>query len=42
MRHQLIDPKVIEELNKTAVERMENEKKVRVLDRKVETSNKPV
>ncbi|WP_303294924.1 DEAD/DEAH box helicase [Methanobrevibacter woesei] len=41
MRHQLIDPKVIEELNKTAVERMENEKKVRVLDRKVETSNKP-
>lgn len=42
MRHQLIDPKVIEELNKTAVERMENEKKVRVLDRKAETSNKPV
>ena len=42
MRHQLIDPNVIEELNKTAVERMENEKKVRVLDRKVETSNKPV
>ena len=42
MKHQLIDPKVIEELNKTAVERMENEKKVRVLDRKVETSNKPV
>lgn len=42
MRHQLIDPKVIEELNKTAVERMENEKKVRVLDRKVETSNKSV
>ena len=42
MRHQLIDPKVIEELNKTAVERMENEKKVHVLDRKVETSNKPV
>lgn len=42
MRHQLIDPKVIEELNKTAVERMENEKKVRVLDRKLETSNKPV
>lgn len=42
MRHQLIDPKVIEELNKTAVERIENEKKVRVLDRKVETSNKPV
>lgn len=42
MRHQLIDPKVIEELNKTAVEKMENEKKVRVLERKVETSNKPV
>lgn len=43
MRHQLIDPAVIDELNKNAVERMENEKKVRVLERKSEVkSNKPV
>lgn len=43
MRHQLIDSAVIDELNKNAVERMENEKKVRVLERKPEVkSNKPV
>lgn len=32
MKHQLIDPDVLEELNSNAIERMENEKKVKVLD----------
>lgn len=43
MRNQLIDPKVLKELNDSAIERMENEKKVKVLDRpKKEDSDKPV
>ena len=33
MRNQLIDPEVLEELNESAVARMDNEKKVKVLDR---------
>lgn len=32
MKHQLIDPNVLEELNSNAIERMENEKRVKVLD----------
>lgn len=32
MKHQLIDPDVLEELNSNAIERMENEERVKVLD----------
>lgn len=32
MKHQLIDPDVLKELNSNAIERMENEKRVKVLD----------
>ena len=32
MKHQLIDPDVLEELNSNAIERIENEKRVKVLD----------
>ena len=32
MKHQLIDPDVLEELKSNAIERMENEKRVKVLD----------
>lgn len=32
MKHQLIDPDVLEELNSNAIERMENEKRVKVLN----------
>lgn len=32
MKHQLIDPDVLEELNSNAIERMENEKRIKVLD----------
>jgi len=39
MKNQLIDPKVLKELNETAVQRMENEKKVRVLDRPPKKEN---
>ena len=40
MKYQLIDPKVLEELNASAVERMENQKKIKVIDRpKVEKAN---
>ena len=43
MKNQLIDPKVLEELNASAVQRMENEKKVKVIDRpKKEENNFPV
>ena len=34
MKNQLINPKVLDELNASAVERMENEKRVKVLDKK--------
>lgn len=40
MKYQLIDPKVLEELNASAVERMEDQKKIKVIDRpKVEKAN---
>ena len=42
MKNQLIDPEVLEELNASAVERMENEKKVKVLDRPKEERNLPL
>ena len=43
MRNQLINPKVLKELNDSAIERMENEKRVKVLDRpKKEDNDKPV
>ncbi|WP_296880813.1 DEAD/DEAH box helicase [uncultured Methanobrevibacter sp.] len=42
MKNQLIDPDVLEELNATAVQRMENEKKVKVIERPKEENNFPV
>ena len=42
MKNQLIDPEVVEELNASAVERMENEKKVKVIDRPKENNDLPV
>lgn len=42
MKYQLIDPKVLEELNASAVERMENQKRIKVLDRPKVEENKPV
>ena len=42
MKYQLIDPKVLEELNASAVERMEDQKKIKVLDRPKVENDKPV
>ena len=42
MKNQLIDPDVLEELNATAVQRMENEKKVKVIERPKEENYFPV
>ena len=42
MKYQLIDSKVLEELNASAVERMEDQKKIKVLDRPKVESDKPV
>ena len=42
MKNQLIDPKVLDELNATATERMENEKKVKVIDKKEDKNEFPV
>lgn len=42
MKNQLIDPEVLEELNASAVERMENEKRVKVIDRPVQDNDFPV
>ena len=42
MKYQLIDPKVLEELNASAVERMENQKKIKVIDRPKVEQTKPV
>ncbi len=43
MKNQLIDPDVLEELNASAIERMENEKRVKVIERpKAEQQTKPV
>lgn len=42
MKYQLIDPKVLEELNASAIERMEDQKRIKVLDRPKVEENKPV
>ncbi|WP_407409826.1 DEAD/DEAH box helicase [Methanobrevibacter sp.] len=42
MKYQLIDPKVLEELNASAVERMEDQKRIKVLDRPKVEQSKPV
>jgi Fanconi anemia group M protein len=42
MKNQLIDPVVLEELNASAIERMENEKKVKVIERPKVEESKPV
>ena len=39
MKNQLIDPKVLKELNETAVQRMDNQKKVKVIDEPKSKSN---
>ena len=42
MKNQLIDPVVLEELNASAIERMENEKRVKVVDRPKKDNDFPV
>ena len=42
MKNQLIDPEVIEELNASAIERMDNEKRVKVLDNPKKNEDRPV
>ena len=42
MKNQLIDPDVLEELNASAVERMENEKRVKVIERPKVEKTRPV
>ncbi len=42
MKNQLIDPDVLEELNASAIERMENEKKVKVIERPKKENNFPI
>ena len=42
MKNQLIDPDVLEELNASAIERMENEKKVRILEKPKKENNLPI
>ena len=42
MKNQLIDPDVLEELNASAIERMENEKKVKVIERPKQENNFPI
>ena len=42
MKNQLIDPDVLRELNESALERMDNEKKVKVLDKPESDSELPV
>ena len=42
MKNQLIDPVVLEELNASAIERMENEKRVKVVDRPKKENDFPV
>ena len=42
MKNQLIDPDVLEELNASAIARMENEKKVKVIDKPKEDKNLPL
>ena len=42
MKNQLIDPDVLEELNASAIARMENEKKVKVIEKPKEEKNLPL
>lgn len=42
MKYQLIDPEVLDELNASAVERMEGQKKIKVLDRPKVESDMPI
>ena len=42
MKNQLIDPEVLEELNESATERMENEKKVKVIERPKKENDFPI
>ena len=42
MKNQLIDPDVLEELNESATERMENEKKVKVIERPKKENDFPI
>ncbi len=42
MKNQLIDPEVLEELNASAVQRMENEKRVKVIDKPKKENDFPV
>jgi ERCC4-type nuclease len=42
MKNQLIDPEVLEELNASAVERMENEKNVKVIERPKKENDFPI
>lgn len=42
MKNQLIDPDVLEELNASAIARMESEKKVKVIDKPKEEKNLPL
>lgn len=42
MKNQLIDPEVLEELNASAVERMENEKKVKVIEKPKDSKDLPI
>lgn len=42
MKTQLIDPSILKELNETAVQRMDMEKNVKILEREVNKFNKPV
>ena len=42
MKNQLIDPEVLDELNASAIERMENQKKVKVIDKPKEEKSMPL
>ena len=42
MKYQLINPEIIKELNETAIERMETQKKVKVKEPKKSTGDKPI
>ena len=42
MKNQLIDPDVLEELNASAIERMENEKRVKIIEKPKKENNFPI
>lgn len=42
MKNQLIDPEVLKELNETALQRMDDEKKIKVIDKPKKEENLPV